>query len=103
MREFVDAVRRVADGRHGARPRGGRPAPRARRGADGPLAELTPRESEVLALMAEGRTNAAIAERLVSREGAVEKHVSTIFGKLDLPRSEADHRRVMAVATYLRR
>jgi DNA-binding NarL/FixJ family response regulator len=54
-------------------------------------------------LMAEGRTNHAIAEALAVSESAVEKHVSTIFGKLDLPRTDADHRRVLAVATYLRR
>ena len=64
---------------------------------------LTPRELDVMQLMAEGRTNHAIANGLHISESAVEKHVSTIFGKLDLPRSEDDHRRVMAVAAYLRR
>jgi DNA-binding NarL/FixJ family response regulator len=58
---------------------------------------------DVMQLMAEGRTNVGIAQELRISESAIEKHVSTIFGKLDLPRSEADHRRVMAVATYLRR
>ena len=64
-------------------------------------ASLTPRESEVLALMAEGRSNAAIAERLVVGEGAVEKHVANIFLKLGLPSSDRDNRRVLAVLRYL--
>ena len=68
---------------------------------DSVLDELTPREREVLGLMAEGRTNHAIAERLVVTEGAVEKHVSNIFGKLGLPPSDADHRRVLAVLAFL--
>jgi DNA-binding NarL/FixJ family response regulator len=72
----------------------------ARRRRD-PLAELTTREREVLGLMAEGRTNAAIARKLVVTEGAVEKHISSILTKLDLPPSEDDHRRVMAVLTWL--
>jgi DNA-binding NarL/FixJ family response regulator len=66
-----------------------------------PLAELTPREREVLALMAEGRSNAGIARRLWVTEGAVEKHVRGILMKLDLPSTEEDHRRVLAVVTYL--
>jgi len=66
-----------------------------------PLAQLTPRETEVLELMAEGRTNAAIAGRLVVSDGAVEKHVSSIFTKLDLAPAETDHRRVLAVLRYL--
>ena len=66
------------------------------------LAELTPREREVLALMAEGRTNAAIARLMVVTLGAVEKHVSSIFSKLDLPATDDDHRRVLAVLAYLR-
>ena len=69
---------------------------------DGPLDELTPREREVLGLMAEGRSNGAIAETLVVTEGAVEKHVSNIFMKLGLPPSEQDHRRVLAVLTWMR-
>jgi DNA-binding NarL/FixJ family response regulator len=65
-----------------------------------PLARLTPRESEVLSLMAEGRSNTAIAAGLVVGEGAVEKHVSSIFSKLDLPPAAQDHRRVLAVLRW---
>lgn len=73
-----------------------------RRRARDPLAQLTAREREVLALMAEGRSNAAIARRLVVSEGAVEKHVRNIFTKLDLPPDDDVNRRVLAVLTYLR-
>ena len=66
-----------------------------------PLAALTPRETEVLQLMAEGRSNGAIAAALVVSDGAVEKHVSSIFSKLDLPPADTDHRRVLAVLRYL--
>jgi DNA-binding NarL/FixJ family response regulator len=66
------------------------------------LAELTPREREVLSLMAEGRSNYAIARALYVTEGAVEKHVKNIFGKLGLAQTDDDHRRVLAVLTYLR-
>jgi DNA-binding NarL/FixJ family response regulator len=98
---FVDAVRRVADGGSALDPEVvSRLVGRNRR--DDPLAELTPREREVLELMAEGRTNAAIAERLVVTERAVEKHVTSIFGKLDLSPAAEDHRRVLAVLTFLR-
>jgi DNA-binding NarL/FixJ family response regulator len=69
---------------------------------DPALAALTPREREVLELMAEGRTNAAIARAMVVTAGAVEKHVSSIFGKLDLPATDDDHRRVLAVLAFLR-
>jgi DNA-binding NarL/FixJ family response regulator len=72
-----------------------------RRRRDDPLRELTPREREVLALMAEGRSNAAIAAELVVTERAVEKHVTSIFSKLDLPASGQDHRRVLAVLRFL--
>jgi DNA-binding NarL/FixJ family response regulator len=104
VRAFIDAIGRVAGGgtaldgevvsellrgRHEA-------------GDAGALGALTPREREVLGLMAEGRTNAAIARELVVSASAVEKHVSSIFGKLDLPASDDDHRRVLAVLAYLR-
>jgi DNA-binding NarL/FixJ family response regulator len=71
-------------------------------GAKNALAELTARERDVLELMAEGRSNAAIAESLVVTAGAVEKHITSIFAKLDLPACNDDHRRVLAVLTYLR-
>ena len=74
----------------------------ARSGRNEGLASLTPREGEVLALVAEGRTNGAIAQELFITAGAVEKHVKSIFGKLGLAQSEADHRRVLAVLAYLR-
>ncbi len=67
-----------------------------------PLQSITPREREVLGLMAEGRSNAAIAEALVVTERAVEKHVTSIFSKLDLTPTVEDHRRVLAVLAYLR-
>lgn len=73
-----------------------------RRRRDNPLGELTPRESEVLGLMAEGRSNHAIAEELVITDRAVEKHVTSIFGKLDLTATPDDHRRVLAVLTFLK-
>jgi DNA-binding NarL/FixJ family response regulator len=73
----------------------------ARRRRD-PLRELTPRERDVLALMAEGRTNNAISKRLAVSDGAVEKHISSIFAKLDLPPSSDDHRRVLAVLAWLK-
>jgi DNA-binding NarL/FixJ family response regulator len=66
------------------------------------LGALTPRETEVLGLMAEGRTNTAIARALVVTPGAVEKHISNIFSKLDLPATDEDHRRVLAVLAFLR-
>jgi len=99
-RDFVDAVERVAEGGTALDPEavaqllGGR-------GAGTPLDELTPREREVLGLMAEGRSNHAIAEALVVTDGAIEKHVANIFMKLGLPPSEADHRRVLAVLAWL--
>ena len=100
--DFVASVKRVAEGGTALDPEAVAqllvPA-----GPDDPLAGLTPREMDVMQLMAEGRTNHAIANGLHISESAVEKHVSTIFGKLDLPRTEDDHRRVMAVAAYLRR
>jgi DNA-binding NarL/FixJ family response regulator len=69
--------------------------------ADDPVARLTERQRQVLALMAEGRSNAAIAERLTVTEKAVVKHVSHIYGELGLARRDADHRRVLAVVRYL--
>jgi DNA-binding NarL/FixJ family response regulator len=72
-----------------------------RRQADNPLQRLTDREREVLALMAQGRSNRAIAERLVVTEHTIEKHVKNILGTLRLPQSPDDHRRVLAVITYL--
>ena len=71
-------------------------------GEGGALSALTPREKEVLSLMAEGKTNTAVARALVVTPGAVEKHISNIFGKLDLPATDDDHRRVLAVLTFLR-
>jgi DNA-binding NarL/FixJ family response regulator len=99
---FVDAVRRVADGGSALDPEVVA-VMLGRRRRDDPLDELTPREREVLGLMAEGRTNHAIAEQLVVTERAVEKHVTSIFGKLGLGATPDDHRRVLAVLTYLDR
>jgi DNA-binding NarL/FixJ family response regulator len=98
VREFLDAVRRVAEGGTAMDPEVVRQLV-ARRG---PLSELTPREREVLALMAEGRSNGGIAEALVVTESAVEKHVRQIFHKLRLTPADGDHRRVLAVLAYLR-
>ena len=98
--DFVEAVRRVADGGTAMDPEVVAQLV-ARRGRS-ELGALTPREREVLELMAEGRSNAAIAESLVVTEGAVEKHVSNIFGKLGLTSSEGAHRRVLAVLAFLR-
>ncbi|MER5865874.1 response regulator transcription factor [Kitasatospora sp. NPDC002040] len=100
VREFVDAVVRVADGGTALDPEVVQQLlSRSRKGDV--LAKLTPREREVLGLMAEGRTNAAVARQLVISDGAVEKHVSNIFLKLGLGQSPEDHRRVLAVLTYL--
>jgi DNA-binding NarL/FixJ family response regulator len=98
---FIDAVSRVADGGSALDPEVVSHMLRRKR-ADDPLEELTPREREVLGLMAEGRSNRAVAEALVVTERAVEKHVTSIFGKLRLTASPEDHRRVLAVLTYLR-
>jgi DNA-binding NarL/FixJ family response regulator len=101
VERFVDSVRRVADGGSALDPEVvSQLVGRARR--DDPLAELTPREREVLELMAEGRSNHAIAEHMIVTERAVEKHVTSIFSKLDLPPAPEDHRRVLAVLTFLR-
>jgi DNA-binding NarL/FixJ family response regulator len=98
---FVDAVSRVADGGSALDPEVVAHMLKRKR-SDDPLDELTPREREVLGLMAEGRSNRAVAEVLVVTERAVEKHVTSIFGKLRLTASPEDHRRVLAVLTYLR-
>jgi DNA-binding NarL/FixJ family response regulator len=100
VEEFVDAVGRVARGGTALDPDVVAQLV-SRRDADGPLSELTPREREVLGLMAEGRSNAGIAEVLVLTVGAVEKHVANIFAKLALRQSDSDHRRVLAVLAYL--
>jgi DNA-binding NarL/FixJ family response regulator len=100
VERFVDAVRRVAEGGSALDPEVVSHM-LGRRRRDDPLADLTPREREVLELMAEGRTNIAIAEQLVVTERAVEKHVTSIFGKLGLGATHDDHRRVLAVLTYL--
>jgi DNA-binding NarL/FixJ family response regulator len=97
---FIDAVRRVADGGSALDPEVVSQMLASRR-SDGPLDELTPREREVLAMMAEGRSNHSIAAELVVTERAVEKHVTSIFAKLNLPASADDHRRVLAVLAYL--
>lgn len=101
VREFVDAVERVAAGGTAMDPEVVAQLVTRRRRPDGPLDQLTPREREVLELMAEGRSNAAIAAALVVTDGAVEKHISSIFAKLGLPPSDTDHRRVLAVLAYL--
>ncbi len=103
VRTFVDAIERVAAGGTAldrevvAQLMGAR----SDRLSETPLDSLTPRELEVLELIAEGRTNAAIARAMVVTPGAVEKHVSNIFSKLDLPASDDDHRRVLAVLAFL--
>jgi DNA-binding NarL/FixJ family response regulator len=98
--DFLEAVRRVADGGTALDP-DVVAALFSRRRQDGPLERLTAREREVLSLMAEGRSNAGIAESLVLTVGAVEKHIQSIMSKLDLPPSANDHRRVLAVLAYL--
>jgi len=100
VREFNDALRRVAAGGTALDPEVVSQLMVQRR-RDDRLSELTPREREVLAAMAEGRTNAGIAELLSITEGAAEKHISNIFSKLDLPGTIDGHRRVLAVLAYL--
>jgi DNA-binding NarL/FixJ family response regulator len=97
---LTDAVRRVGAGGSALDPEVVSQM-LGRKRVDDPLDELTPREREVLSLMAEGRSNAAIAAELVVTERAVEKHVTGIFSKLDLPSSSEDHRRVLAVLRFL--
>jgi DNA-binding NarL/FixJ family response regulator len=98
--QFVDAVRRVADGGTAMDPEVISEL-LAKQSRNQPLRQLTPREREVLGLMAEGRSNAAIASRLFITEKAVSKHTNNIFSKLALPPSEDDNRRVLAVLAYL--
>jgi DNA-binding NarL/FixJ family response regulator len=101
VERFVDSVRRVGEGGSALDPEVvARLVGRRRR--EDPLSALSPREREVLGHMAEGRSNHGIAEALVVTERAVEKHVTSIFTKLNLPPAEDDHRRVLAVLTYLR-
>jgi DNA-binding NarL/FixJ family response regulator len=100
VEEFIDTLQRVARGGSVVDP--GLVAELvAARHRDDPLAVLSPREREVLALMAEGRSNSGIARRLWVTEGTVEKHVRSILTKLTLPETEDDHRRVLAVLTFL--
>ncbi|MEU8226727.1 response regulator transcription factor [Kribbella sp. NPDC048915] len=98
--EFVDTLHRIVKGGSVMDPALVQELVTARRRND-PLAELSPREREVLALMAEGRSNAGIAKALWVTEGTVEKHVRHILAKLSLPETENDHRRVLAVVTFL--
>jgi DNA-binding NarL/FixJ family response regulator len=98
--EFIETLHRIAGGGSVVDPALVQELVGARR-ADDPLAELTPREREVLALMAEGRSNAGIASLLWVTEGTVEKHVHSILAKLRLPEAAEDHRRVLAVITFL--
>jgi DNA-binding NarL/FixJ family response regulator len=98
---FIDAVRRVAHGGSALDPDVVQRMVGRQRGAS-PLDELTPREREVMALMAEGRSNQGIADELVVTVAAVERHVTSIFGKLELRQVPEDHRRVLAVLKYLR-
>lgn len=102
VEDFIEAVHRVAGGGTAVDPEVVRQVLARTRRTD-PVARLTPRERDVLALMAEGRSNTSIAEALVVSMGAVEKHVANIFSKLDLPADDGQHqRRVMAVLRFLR-
>ncbi|WP_457031929.1 response regulator [Kitasatospora sp. P5_F3] len=98
--EFVEAVQRVAEGGTALDPQVVAQLLLLRRDSD-PLDRLTPRERDVLGLMAEGRSNAGIAEALTVSESAVAKHINNIFAKLDLPVIDTDHRRVLAVLRFL--
>jgi DNA-binding NarL/FixJ family response regulator len=101
VRGFVDAVERVAAGGTALDRAVVAELVHAHEGG-GVFADLTPREREVMELMAEGKTNAGIARAMVVQAGAVEKHISSIFNKLELPASDDDHRRVLAVLAFLR-
>jgi DNA-binding NarL/FixJ family response regulator len=98
--EFIETVKRIAAGASVVDPALVQELVRARRQRD-PLDALSPREREVLALMAGGASNAGIAQRIFVTEGTVEKHVRSILTKLDLPESDTDHRRVLAVLKFL--
>ncbi|MFC0541243.1 response regulator [Kutzneria chonburiensis] len=98
--EFLTALRRVADGGTALDPEA--VAQLLLRTRSAPLARLSPRETEVLRYMAEGRSNAGVADLLMVSESAVAKHVNSIFTKLDLPMADSDHRRVLAVLTFLK-
>jgi DNA-binding NarL/FixJ family response regulator len=100
VEEFIETLERIAKGGSVVDPALVQELVDARR-TDDPLAELTARERDVLALMAEGRSNAGIARQLWVTEGTVEKHVHSVLGKLPLPATEDDHRRVLAVITFL--
>jgi DNA-binding NarL/FixJ family response regulator len=100
---FIDSVRRVAHGGSALDPDVVALMVGRRRAGDTPLDELTPREREVMALMAEGRSNQGIADELVVTVAAVERHVTSIFSKLGLHQAPEDHRRVLAVLEYLKR
>ena len=100
VEEFIETVERISRGGSVVDPGLVQELVSARR-VDDPLDELTPREREVLALMAEGRSNAGIARRLWVTGGTVEKHVHSILAKLRLPETDDDHRRVLAVVTFL--
>jgi len=101
VEEFLDALQRITKGGSVVDPALVRELVSARRRQD-PLAALSAREREVLALMAEGRSNAGIARRLWVAEGTIEKHISSILTKLNLHEADDDHRRVLAVITYLK-
>ncbi|MFJ6795124.1 LuxR C-terminal-related transcriptional regulator [Streptomyces sp. NPDC091268] len=101
VEEFIDALRRVAAGGTALDPQVVAQLLLRRGGGPDPLERLTPRERDVLALMAEGRSNAGIAAELVVSESAVAKHINNIFAKLDLPVADGDHRRVLAVLRFL--
>jgi DNA-binding NarL/FixJ family response regulator len=100
VEEFIETLERIVKGGSVMDPALVQELVSARRRND-PLAVLSPREHEVLALMAEGRSNAGIARRLWVTEGTVEKHVRSILAKLSLPETDDDHRRVLAVVTFL--
>jgi DNA-binding NarL/FixJ family response regulator len=101
LEDFTAALRRVAEGGSALDPQVVSQLLTKGRDANDPLTSLTPREHEVLTLVAEGRSNKGIGERLVITERAVQKHVTSIFMKLDLPQSDDDHRRILAVLAYV--